>query len=128
MKMDLIEGLLQTSIYLNYKGKRKQIDHVVIDTGAAHSIISSDAVDDIDIYWTPEDEIVDSIGIGGVQNSFIKNIDEVVFAGVKFTHVPLDFGFFNPELNINGLIGLDILLKGQFQIDLGNLTISSTSH
>ncbi len=64
MNVELIQGLLHATIILEYKGKRKQIDHVVIDTGAAHSIISSDVVDDIGIYWTPDDEIIDSIGIG----------------------------------------------------------------
>lgn len=127
MKVELVQGLLHASITLEHKGKRKQIDHVVIDTGAAHSIISSDAVDDIGIYWTHDDDIIDSIGIGGVQNSFVKKIDEVGFAGEEFTYISLDFGYLNPELEINGLIGLDILLEGHFHIDLNNLTITSNT-
>ncbi len=53
----------------------------------------------------------------------MKPIDEVVFAGEVFRDIPLDFGYFDPELEINGLIGLDILLKGRFHIDLNHLTI-----
>lgn len=125
MKLQLNHGLLHTTITLHFNGKRKEVDNVVIDTGAAHSIISSDAVDDIGIYWTPDDEIIDSVGIGGVQNSFVKKMNEVHFAGKVFNDFPLDFGYFDPELNINGLIGLDILLLGRFHIDLNHLTITA---
>ncbi|MBP1931469.1 aspartyl protease family protein [Ammoniphilus resinae] len=123
MKVELIQGLLHTSITMEFNGKRKSIDNVVIDTGAAYSIISSDEVDDIGVYWSPDDEIIDSIGMGGVQNSFVKRIDKVEFAGEVFTSIPFDFGYFAPELKINGLIGLDILLEGKFCIDLRNLMI-----
>jgi hypothetical protein len=57
----------------------------------------------------------------------VKKIDAVLFAGKVFTDFPFDFGYFSPELEINGLVGLDILLSGCFYIDLQHLMITAES-
>lgn len=44
MRIDLIDNLLQTSMTIYYKGRSLTIDNLVIDTGAAHSLLSSDIV------------------------------------------------------------------------------------
>jgi hypothetical protein len=41
MKIDYVDGLLQTSVTLNYKGKTLTIDKLVIDTGASHTLLSA---------------------------------------------------------------------------------------
>ena len=40
MKLEYSDGLIFTSIEVSYKGKSKVINNIVIDTGAAGSIIS----------------------------------------------------------------------------------------
>ncbi|MBA2944181.1 hypothetical protein HZF08_38555 [Paenibacillus sp. CGMCC 1.16610] len=37
MKVNLVDGLLQTSITINYKGQTLTIDKMVIDTDASHT-------------------------------------------------------------------------------------------
>jgi hypothetical protein len=49
MKIDLVDGLLQTSIMINYEGQTLTIDKLVIDTGASHTLLSADAVADIGV-------------------------------------------------------------------------------
>lgn len=49
MNIEFRDGLLFTSVEISYKGHSKLIDNIVIDTGAAESIISPDIVDDIGI-------------------------------------------------------------------------------
>jgi hypothetical protein len=44
MKIVYKKGLLYTSLEVKYKGKIKVVDDIIIDTGAAHTIISPDAV------------------------------------------------------------------------------------
>ncbi|WP_018883090.1 pepsin/retropepsin-like aspartic protease family protein [Paenibacillus massiliensis] len=48
----------------------------MIDTGASHTLISQDEVDDIGIQVGLEDEIVTSYGIGGkeLHHSFVLNV------------------------------------------------------
>jgi len=65
MKFEYRDGLLFTTILLSYEGRSKTIDNIVIDTGASHTLISQDAVDDLGIRVQAGDEIYTSYGIGG---------------------------------------------------------------
>ena len=44
MKLIYEKGLIFVDIDIKYKGKKKLIDNVVLDTGAAHTIINPDSV------------------------------------------------------------------------------------
>ena len=50
MKIKFQDGLLFTSIQISFRGSIKVIDDIVIDTGAAETMISPDAVEDIGIF------------------------------------------------------------------------------
>lgn len=124
MKIEYRDRLLFASIEITYKGITKVIDNVVIDTGAAGSIISPDAVDDIGIYAELGDRLIEYYGVGGsVHNAFIKRIDKIKIADRTIENIDIDFGLIDTEGEINGLIGLDILLEIGATIDLKNLII-----
>lgn len=123
MKIDYVDYLLQTSLTIHYQGKTKVIDRMVIDTGAAHSLISSDIVDDIGIFFEPGDRLVTMIGVGGEEYSFRKELEGVELGSTKFDNIKIDFGTLDNEFGINGLIGLDILKQGEFIIDLKRLEL-----
>ena len=57
MKLDLVNHLLEVEMTISYNGKKKIIDKLVIDTGAAHTLISSDIVKDIGIYFENGDPL-----------------------------------------------------------------------
>ena len=59
--------LLHTSLNITFKGKSKVINDIIIDTGAARSIILPDIVDDIGITSQIGDKLVTMYGIGGLQ-------------------------------------------------------------
>lgn len=58
MQIYLIDHLLQTSLVLCYKGNSIKIDNLVIDTGAAHTLLSSDVVSQIGIKFESGDKLV----------------------------------------------------------------------
>lgn len=122
MRIEFREGLLFTELTLQYNGQRKLINNIVIDTGASHTLISQDAVDDIEIRATRDDHFITSFGIGGEEHAFIKTIQFIEIGDYIIKDVELDFTSFKYH-NINGLLGLDILLKGKFNIDLFNLEL-----
>jgi predicted aspartyl protease len=125
MKINYRNGLLFTSVEVTYKGKSKIIDNIVIDTGAAESIISPDIVDDIEIYPQEDDEIVTFIGVGGSEHhSFEKRIDILKIGSFVLEDVELDFGIIDPKGRINGLLGLDILIGIGAIIDLKEFKIN----
>ncbi|RED66134.1 retropepsin-like aspartic protease [Cohnella lupini] len=122
MQIEFRDGLLFTEVTIQYQGQSKLIKNVVIDTGASHSLISQDAVDDIDIRATKDDHFITSFGIGGEEHAFIKKIDSIEIGDFVVKDLEIDFTSFKYH-NINGLLGLDILLEGKFNIDLFNLEL-----
>ncbi len=128
MDIQLRDGLLFTSIKVVYKGVTKCIDNIVIDTGAAETIISPDIVEDIGIIAEPNDIVNSFYGVGGsLHNFFSKNIEEVEIGSLKLQGVKLDFGVIDPKGNINGLLGIDLLIKSGAIIDLKSLTLTVNS-
>jgi len=122
MKLNFVNHLLEVEMTISYRGKRKAIDKLVIDTGAAFTLISSDIVDEIGIYFENGDPLVSSYGIGGEEYSFRKPVDIIKLGNHEIQDMKLDFGNLD-DWGINGLIGLDILMNGQFIIDLGKLEL-----
>lgn len=123
MKLELRNGLLFTSLKVNYRGKEKIIDNVVLDTGASETLISPDTVLNIGIEAINSDSVSSYYGIGGDLHSFFsKTVDSVEIDNMKLDGIKLDFGAIDPQGDINGLLGLDILLKLGTQINLKELT------
>lgn len=125
MKVELRNGLLFTSLKVSYLGHEKVISNIVVDTGAAETLISPDTVLDIGIEALNSDSINSYYGIGGDLHSFFsKAVDSVEIDNIKINGFKLDFGVIDPQGDINGLLGLDILLKLEAQIDLKELTLN----
>lgn len=119
VRIELINQLLQTSMFISYQGRSIVLDHLVIDTGAAHSLLSSDVVSQIGVFFQDGDKLVRSFGIGGDEYSFRKRIDEIKLGSLTLYDLDMDFGVFHEKIDyINGLIGLDILKRGEMIIDL----------
>lgn len=124
MEMEFKDGLLFTSFQISFRGNTKLIENIVIDTGAAESIISPDAVEELGIFAEPGDSVNSFYGVGGsLHNFFSKNVDEINFDRVTLNDVKLDFGIIDPKGYINGLLGLDLLMKTGAVIDLKTLSL-----
>lgn len=126
MKIDLVDGLLQTSITINYKGQALTIDKLVIDTGASHTLLAADAVADISVYFETGDEIISAFGIGGEESCFRKVFDFVTLGDFQIEEFKLDVGALHEKLEINGLLGLDLLMAANIVLNLSELTMYST--
>ena len=125
MKIELRDGLLFTSISLAFRGSTSIIDDVVIDTGAAETLLSPDAVEKIGLVAEMGDKISSFYRVGGsFHNSFSKHVDKIVLGAVGLEDVKVNFGVIDPSGRINGLLGLDLLMEIGAIIDLKNLIIS----
>lgn len=122
MKLELVNRLLEVEMTISYREKTKVIDKLVIDTGAAHTLISSDIVEELGIYFENGDPLVSAYGIGGEEYSFRKPVNFIKLGSHEISDIKLDFGNLD-EWGINGLIGLDILMNGKFIIDLEKLEL-----
>lgn len=122
MRIEYRDGLLFTEITIHFSGQKKTINNIVIDTGVSHTLISQDEVDDLGIRVTLEDDIITSYGIGGKEHAFTKTIEAIQVGKYILKKPQLDFTSFRYH-NINGLLGLDLLIKGKFNIDLDKLEL-----
>ena len=120
MKIEFKDGLIFTQIEITFRGKIKTIDNIIVDTGASHTLLSLDAVEDIGIRVEMEDELVTSYGIGGDEVSVVKKIDCVGLDGLCIENSNIDFSSFKYD-DINGLLGLDLLMYTGMIIDLKNV-------
>lgn len=59
------------------------MEKIVVDTGTTKSIISSDALEELDIVPEKDDEIVEMRGIGGKQRSLRNKMDGVRFGSFE---------------------------------------------
>lgn len=125
INIEFKNGLLFTSMEIFFRGNSLVVENIVIDTGAAETIISPDIVEKIGIFAELDDYIHSFYGVGGsLHNFFSKQVDGVILGSVNFNKVKLDFGIIDPQGDINGLLGLDILMKLNAVIDLKKLTLS----
>ncbi|KOA18745.1 retroviral aspartyl protease [Clostridium homopropionicum DSM 5847] len=124
MKIAFKNELLHTSLEIIYKGKTKIVNDMIIDTGASHTIISPDAVIELDVEPEGQDEFVTMYGIGGEQYAYRKSIEGIKMCNHELKDIKIDFGLVDDYGKINGLLGLDILLNLNVNIDLKNFTLS----
>ncbi|CAM3206981.1 retropepsin-like aspartic protease [Filibacter tadaridae] len=120
MKIKHKYGLLLADIILTFNGKSKVIENMVVDTGAARTLISQDVVEDIGLQVDLHDRIVTYFGIGGKEHAFRKRIDQIQISDFIIEKVEVDFNDFGYD-DINGLLGLDLLMEAGFTIDLLHL-------
>lgn len=125
MKMEFRGGLLFTSVQISFRGNTKVVENIVVDTGAAESIISPDVLEDIGIFAELEDSVNSFYGVGGsLHNFFSKKIDEIELGLLSLNDIKMDFGVIDPKGEINGLLGLDLLMKVGAVINLKDLTLT----
>lgn len=127
MKIELVDGLLQTSITIHFKGRALKLDKLVIDTGASHTLLSADVLADIGVYFETGDEIVSAFGVGGEESCFRKSFDSVLLGDFQTENFKLDIGALHEKLEIHGLLGLDLLMAANIIIDLSELRMCSAS-
>ncbi|MDC3413883.1 retropepsin-like aspartic protease [Terrihalobacillus insolitus] len=119
-------GLLLVDITLTFNGKSKLIENMVVDTGAARTLISQDIVEDVGLHVDLHDKIVTYFGVGGKEHAFRKQVDKIQINDFVVEQIKVDFNDFGYD-DINGLLGLDLLLKAGFNIDLLNLEMNMNS-
>ncbi|WP_394887069.1 retropepsin-like aspartic protease [Clostridium butyricum] len=90
-------GLLYTSIELMHEGKRITVNDVIIDTGAFHTIISSDFLEELQAEFTDDDMLIEAYGYGGASSYAVrKRIDTISCDDIILSDFKIDFGEIDP--------------------------------
>ncbi|MEK3724013.1 retropepsin-like aspartic protease [Paenibacillus sp. FSL H8-0034] len=110
-----------TTVYYNNQSIR--LPQVLIDTGSSSTILKLDIVEEIGLTVELEDVLGTISGVGGSEFVFFKTVDAIEINGFKVENFQVDIGTMNYGIEIDGIIGMDFLLKAKGIIDLNELIL-----
>lgn len=106
------DDLLFTNIAILFRGKTYHINNVVIDTGSAHCIIEPEIIGDT-LFDNADTEIF--YGVNNVYSYLKRRADAVILGSKRIDDIDIYFGAIDE--NINGILGLDLLIKAGISLD-----------
>lgn len=123
MQLKLIDDLPYAEVIIVYQGEEIKVDYVLVDTGSASTIFSSDIMGKIGITPQPADPLHTIRGVGGVEAVFSRTVDIIRLGQEEVLDTEIEIGGMDYGFEINGILGMDILLEIGAIIDLQNLKI-----
>jgi len=124
MQLKLIDGLPYSEVTIVYRNQNMIVENVLVDTGSASTIFSSDLMKNIGISPRPDDPLHTIRGVGGVEAVFSRAVDSVRLGSREIHDIEVEIGGMDYGFEINGILGMDILLETGAIIDLKDLRIA----
>ncbi len=115
--------LIYVTATLTYRGATVELADVLIDTGAASTVINADLAADAGIFLAPSDQLRRLRGVGGHEHVFIRQVDRFAVGEHGLDGFEVEIGEMDYGFEFGGIIGMDFLRAARAVIDLGNLTI-----
>ena len=124
MKIEIRNGLPYTTLTIGYNAQSIDISNILIDTGSASTILAADIVADIGILPF-ENEILYTIrGVGGTEVVFIRETNFIKIGNKTIFQFEIEIGAMNYGFDINGILGMDFLIKSQACINIHRQLLS----
>jgi predicted aspartyl protease len=123
VKIRIKNGLPYISATLIHRRQRMTLKNILLDTGSAGTIFSTDKVATIGLTYEPEDFVHRIRGVGGSEFVFTKRVDELKVGGLKVSGFELEIGAMNYGFDMDGIIGLDFLTAVGALIDLDEMKL-----
>jgi hypothetical protein len=125
MKIRLRNGLPFISATLFHQGKRLVLKNVLLDTGSAGTIFSTDKVLGIGLTYEPEDIVYSIRGVGGSEFVFTKMVEKLKVDKLQINALEVEIGAMDYGFEIDGIIGMDFLTQVGAVVDLAKMEIRS---
>lgn len=123
MQLILHDDLLLIPVTIVYQGRQFQVPNVVVDTGSATTMISTDAAAQVGITPDPQDILYVVHGIGGTEVVFSRHVDCLQIGKRSVDKFEIEVGKIDTAFDINGILGLDFLLQTGAILNLASLQI-----
>lgn len=124
MKIRVVGGLPYVTVSLVQNGKRLNLDWVVLDTGSESCVFSADELLRMGVVSQPEDRLHRITGVGGVEFVIARKIEKIVLDEMEVHDFEVQIGGLNYGFPLQGILGMDFLLRAGALIDLNRLEIS----
>ena len=114
--------LLFCSLDLKINNQNLHLENVLIDTGSATTLINADY-----IVLDGNEKIKNAQGIGGYEKILVKNFETLKLNDIALENICLSIGDMDYRIDIDLLIGLDILKILNANINVKNMTLELNS-
>jgi predicted aspartyl protease len=123
MQLTLQDDLAFTRLTITYRDRLIDVDHVLIDTGSASTILAAREVANLGIVPEMEDIVYTVRGVGGSEAVFTRRVDRVAVETHTLTDFEIEVGSMNYGFDLNGILGMDFLTRAGAIINLRELTL-----
>jgi len=123
MQLTLRDDLILTYVTVAYQGREVEVPDLVVDTGSATTMLSTDVVGQIDIVPESQDTLHVVRGIGGTEVVFSRRVDRLQVGARAVEQFEIEVGGIDTAFDINGILGMDFLLQTGAIINLGTLQL-----
>ena len=127
MKIRLRDGLPYVTASLTYQGQQLSFGNVLLDTGSAGAIFSTNRVLTIGLMYEPDDRVHRIRGVGGTEFVFTKRVDCLAVGKLQVNDFQIEVGAMDYGFDIGGIIGMDFLIQVGAIIDLAKLEMYPAS-
>lgn len=123
MQLTFRHDLAFVTATLTYSGVSIEIANVLVDTGAASTIINADLAADAGVFVSPTDTLRRLRGVGGHEHVFSRRVDRFAIGDHGVSDFEIEIGEMDYGFQLGGILGMDFLRAAGAVIDLGRLTI-----
>jgi predicted aspartyl protease len=123
MQLTLKDDLPFVRIGLSFAGNYIEIDDVLVDTGSASTVLGAQAVAAIGIQPEMDDVLYTIRGVGGIETVYMRRVPSLRIGRCSVEDFEVEIGGMNYGFAINGILGMDVLIKAGAIINVGQLTI-----
>jgi len=125
MKLYYDYSLPFTEIEFINASKSVKLSKVLIDTGSATTIISTETAISLGLGPQPDDELNLVRGVGGVESVYEKYVDIIVLDTAALNKMRVDVGAMQYGFEMDAIVGMDILEKAKVLINFNEMTLTA---
>lgn len=119
-------GLPFAEIELINDEKHVKLPKVLIDTGSATTIISTETAIELGLDQQPNDEINLISSIGGTESVYEKYVGKIILDGISIRNFKVDVGAALYSFEFDAIIGSDLLKQAKAIVNFDQMTLIST--
>lgn len=123
MKLQLRNGLPFVEVFVDYRRRELKQNNVLLDTGSASTIFSTDKLLMIDLLYEPEDFVHRIRGVGGAEFVFTRRVDRLEMEALTVHDFEIEVGAMDYGFEIGGIVGMDFLMRAGAVIDLSSMEL-----
>lgn len=124
MRFDLVYGIPFVEISLTNERKKINLSNVLLDTGSASTVIPAEIAVELGLDSLPNDRVLKIHGIGGTEFVYEKRIDKIALGTLAVMNIEIHVGSLEYGFGINGILGMDFMVKAGIIIDIKNNRIA----